>query len=123
MSVAGTIAGSSNVSGANLTTVGIVIASGAEDLADSAAASLALNTSYFSTAAAETATLAAGTTGQIKTFAMFADSGDMVITVTNAGWKSSGTGTITFDTIGDSCILQYINSKWFVIGNNGCTFA
>ena len=95
---------------------------GSEDLANAGAASLTLPVSYFSTAAAETATLAAGTTGQIKTFAMFADSGDMVITVTNAGWKSSGTGTITFDTIGNSCILQYINSKWFVIGNNGCTF-
>jgi hypothetical protein len=96
--------------------------SGSEDLANAGAASLTLPVSYFSTAAAETATLAAGVNGQIKTFAMFADSGDMVITVTNAGWKSSGTGTITFDTIGDSCILQYINSKWFVIGNNGCTF-
>jgi hypothetical protein len=94
-----------------------------EDLAASAAANLALTTSYFSTAAAETATLAAGVNGQIKTFAMFADSGDMVITVTNAGWKSSGTGTITFDTIGDACTLQYINSKWFCIGNNGAAFA
>ena len=96
---------------------------GSEDLAASGAASLTLPISYFSTATAETATLAAGTNGQIKTFAMYADGGDMVITVTNAGWKTSGTGTITFDAIGDSCILQYINSKWFVIGNNGCTFA
>jgi hypothetical protein len=94
-----------------------------EDLASAAAANLALTTSYFSTAAAETATLAAGVAGQIKTFAMFADGGDMVITVTNAGWKSSGTGTITFDTIGDACTLQYINAKWFCIGNNGCVFA
>jgi hypothetical protein len=54
---------------------------------------------------------------------MFADLGDMVITVTNAGWKTSGTGTITFDTIGDACTLQYINAKWFCIGNNGCVFA
>jgi hypothetical protein len=96
---------------------------GAEDLAASAAASLTLPVSYFSTGGAETATLAAGTAGQIKTFAAVSiASGNMVITVTNAGWKSSGSGTITFDTIGDSCILQYINSKWFVIGNNGCTF-
>lgn len=94
-----------------------------EDLADAAAASLATAVSYFSTAAAETATLAAGVEGQIKVFAMFADTGDMVITVTNAGWKSSGTGTITFDTIGDACTLQYINGKWFCIGNNGCVFA
>ena len=93
-----------------------------EDLASTAAANLAVTTSYFSTAAAETATLAAGYAGQIKVFAMYADTGDMVITVTNAGWKSSGTGTITFDTIGDACTLQYLNSKWFCIGNNGCTF-
>lgn len=94
-----------------------------EDLADAAAASLTKTTSYFSTAAAETATLAAGAPGQVKVFAMFADTGDMVITVSNAGWKTSGSGTITFDTIGDACTLMYINAKWFVIGNNGCTFA
>lgn len=94
-----------------------------EDLANGAAANLALTTSYFSTAAAETATLAAGVNGQIKTLAMFADSGDMVITVANAGWKTSGSGTVTFDTIGDACTLQYINGKWFCIGNNGAVFA
>ena len=96
---------------------------GSEDLAASAAASLTKTTSFFSTAAAETATLAAGVEGQIKTFAMYVDSGDMVITVTNAGWKSSGTGTMTFNAIGDACTLQYINSKWFCIGNNSCVFA
>ena len=94
-----------------------------EDLANGAAANLALTTTYFSTGAAETGTLAAGVNGQIKTLAMYADGGDMVITVTNAGWKSSGTGTITFNDIGDACTLQYINSKWFCIGNNGCVFA
>ena len=67
--------------------------------------------------------IAAGTDGQIKTFMMAGDGGDMVITVTNAGWKSSGTGTITFNDIGDACTLQYMASKWFCIGNNGCTFA
>lgn len=107
----------------NVTVSGDLILNGSEDLASGAAANLQVTASYFSTAAAETATLAAGTDGQIKTFMMVADSGDMVITVSNAGWKTSGTGTITFDTIGDSCILQYIASKWFVIGNNGCVFA
>jgi hypothetical protein len=94
-----------------------------EDLAGGDAADLDATTSYFSTSAAETATLAAGAEGQIKVFAMYADSGDMVITVTNAGWKTSGTGTITFDSIGQACTLQYINDKWFCIGNNGATFA
>ena len=95
-----------------------------EDLPASAGANLAVTTSYFSTSAAETATLAAGYTGQIKVFsAVNIASGNMVITVSNAGWKSSGTGTITFSTRGASCTLQYTNSKWFCIGNNGAVFA
>lgn len=92
-----------------------------EDLAPAGAASLAVTTSYFSTAAAETATLAAGVEGQIKVFAMKADSGDMVITVTNPAW--GGSGTITFADVGAACTLQYISGKWFCIGNNGATFA
>jgi hypothetical protein len=92
-----------------------------EDLGNGAAANLALTTSYFTTAAAETATLAAGAEGQIKVFAMRGDSGDMVITVTNAAW--GGAGTITFSTVGSACTLQYISAKWFCIGNNGAAFA
>ena len=91
-----------------------------EDLNDTAAANLALTTSFFSTVTSETATLAAGVNGQIKTFAMYLASGNMVITVTNAGWGGS---TITFTTTGQACTLQYINGKWFCIGNNGATFA
>jgi len=97
---------------------------GAEDLAASAGASLTKTTSYFSTAAAETATLAAGVAGQVKVFsAVDVTSGNMVVTVTNAGWKASGTGTITFSTRGSSCTLMYTNSKWYCIGNNGAAFA
>jgi hypothetical protein len=94
-----------------------------EDVANVGVVNLGVSDSYFSTAAAETATLPAGVTGQVKVLAMAATLGNMVITVTNAAWKTSGTGTITFDTIGNACTLKYINNKWFCIGNNGCTFA
>ena len=95
-----------------------------EDLADAAPVSLTTFNSYFSTNAGETATLAAGTEGQIKVFnTVNVTSGNMVITVTNAGWQSSGTGTITFAARGVSCTLQYVNSKWYCVGNNGATFA
>ena len=95
----------------------------AEDLAPSTGASLATTSSYFSTAGTEAATVAAGVAGQIKTFsAVDITAGNMVITVTNAGWKASGTGTITFSTRGAGCTLQYVNSKWFCIGNNGVFF-
>ena len=87
-----------------------------EDLSSGAAANLALTTSYFSTVTAETATLAAGVNGQVKVFAMFEQSGNMVITVSNAGWKTSGTGTITFTDIGQTATCMYINNKWFCIG-------
>jgi len=91
-----------------------------EDLGDTVAASLAVTTSYFSTAAPETSSLAAGAAGQVKVFAMYADTGDMVITVTNPAW--GGAGTITFNGTGQACTLMYINDVWFCIGNNGATF-
>ena len=107
----------------NTITTGRVLLNASENLATGSAANLLVTASYFTTTGPSTATLAAGTAGLIKTFMMVADGGDMVITVTNAGWKSSGTGTITFNDIGDGCTLQYINSKWFCIGNNGVVFA
>jgi hypothetical protein len=87
------------------------------------AVSLTTTATYITTTGAATATLAAGVNGQIKTIMMLVDGGDMVITVTNAGWKTSGTGSITFDTIGNAVTLQYINNKWFCVGNNGTVFA
>ena len=95
-----------------------------QSLTNSGAATLTSVASYFTTTGASTATLAAGVEGQIKTFAANDVSlGNMVITVTNAGWKSSGTGTITFSSRGQACMLQYVNSKWFAVGNNGAVFA
>ena len=95
-----------------------------EDVANAAAISLGKTAAYFTTAAAETATLAAGYEGQLKTLmASNVTAGNMVITVTNPGWSASATGTVTFDTRGDACLLQYINGKWYAVGNNGCTFA
>ena len=87
------------------------------------AVSLTTTATYITTTGAATATLAAGYTGQIKTIMMAAYVGNMIITVTNAGWKTSGTGTITLSAIGQAVTLQYINSKWYCVGNNGTAFA
>lgn len=103
-----------------------------EDLGNGAAIDLGVTASYFTTIAGETATLAAGTNGQIKTLMMVGLGGSMVITVANPGWD--GAGTITFNSVGQGCTLQYIQSydpdtgnlifeKWFCIGNNGAIFA
>jgi len=93
-----------------------------ENLLDATGANLAVTTSYFSTVTTSAGTLAAGVSGQIKVFACVSRSGgNKVITVTNPGW--GGSGTITFTTTGQACTLQYINNKWYCIGNNGATFA
>jgi hypothetical protein len=102
-----------------------------ENLTDTANVNAAVTTSYFSTVTSTTAQLLPGVPGQIKTLAMYSASGNMRITVSNAGWKTSGTGNILFTTTGQACTLQYINSnvaniaasKWFCIGNNGATFS
>ena len=121
--VANTISLDANLTVTGTTSTSVLSLNSSENLASGAAANLSVTASYFTTSTASTATLAAGTAGLIKTFMMVADGGDMVITVSNAGWKTSGTGTITFGDIGDGCTLQYINSKWFCIGQNGVVFA
>ena len=94
-----------------------------EDLASATAISLATTVSYFSTAGAETATLADGAEGQIKTLICTSYVGNMVVTVANAGWKTSGSGTITFGADGRACTLQYVQGAWYCIGNNAAVFA
>ena len=114
------------VTGGAITTTGTInveLPTSSENLANLGAANLAVVSSYFTTVATSTATLAAGSVGQVKNFMMVAHTGDMTITVSNAGWKSSGTGTAVFAHVGDACTLQYVNSKWFCTGNNGVVFA
>ena len=94
-----------------------------EDLASAGVISLATTVSYFSTAGAETATLADGAEGQIKTLICTSYVGDMVVTVATAGWQTSGSGTITFGADGRACTLQYVQGAWYCIGNNAAVFA
>ena len=94
-----------------------------EDLASAGAISLATTVSYFSTAGAETATLADGVEGQIKTLICTSYVGNMVVTVATAGWQTSGSGTITFGADGRACTLQYVQGAWYCIGNNAAVFA
>jgi len=89
------------------------------NIAASGASNLALTTEYFTTAGTgETNTLAAGVNGQVKVLAYYAEgnsSDTRIVTVSNAGWKSSGTGTVTFTEFGQTATMMYINSKWFAI--------
>jgi hypothetical protein len=84
--------------------------------------SLEKTTSIFTSNANLTGTLAAGASGQIKILTYGNTStGNTLVTVTNAAW--GGSNIANLHTIGSACILQYVNSSWFCIGNNGVTFS
>jgi len=110
------VSGNSNISGR-------LLFANSDNLSNGGAANINVTPTFFSTGVSNVAaTLAAGSTGQIKTFMMSSDGGgDMSITVANAAW--GGSNTMTFDSVGQGCTLQYVNNKWFCIGNNGVTFA
>ena len=101
---------------------GLNIDSSAEDAGNGNAVPLTNYATWFKTAGAETSTLAAGTEGQMKLMVMDTYGSNMVCTVTNPGWSGSTTGTIIFSALGQSVLLQYINSRWFAISANGVTF-
>jgi len=85
--------------------------------------SLLTTTTYFT--AGGTTTLNDGVEGQIKVLTQTANA-SMVVTAVNAGWKAAVPGTagnITLASMGSGCTLQYTNSLWYCIGNNGVVFA
>lgn len=95
---------------------------GSEDVAANATISNSTSVSYFSTGPSpETSTLPDGIDGQIKTLIMRSYENTMTVTVASAGFRTDGNqGSIVFDKTGNSCILQYIDGKWYVVSNNGC---
>jgi len=44
-------------------------------------------------------------------------------TVTNAGWKSSGSGTLVLNSIGSTANMTYQGGKWYVIGSYDATLS
>ena len=59
--------------------------------------------------------------GQIKVIVMTQATGACTVTVTNASW--GGATTAVFDAVGDTIMLQYLNSKWTPISNIGVVLA
>jgi hypothetical protein len=80
-------------------------------------------TTYFITNGVETTTLDDADSSVIKMLvAKDVSAGPMTVTVISAGWTGSS-GTITFDTNGQGCTLQFIEDAWYCVGNNGAVFA
>jgi len=76
-------------------------------------------TTIITTTGADAFSLADGTAGQRKAIIMIADGGDGTLTPTNFG---NGT-TITFNDAGDSILLEFAGTDWWIVANNGCTIA
>ena len=79
-------------------------------------------TAFTSTGAGDALTLADGAAGQFKTIIYVAEAGGAdtgVLTPTNFG---NGT-TITFTNVGDSVVLQFIGTDWWLVSINGATVA
>ena len=81
-----------------------------------------LTTTFTSTGAGNALTLANGVAGQFKAVVYIAEAagGDTgVLTPANFG---NGT-TITFNAIGESVLLQFLGTDWWIVSNNGAIVA
>ena len=99
------------------------IVGGAQALSGAGAVNITqLTTKFTSTAAGNALTLADGVEGQMKVIVYVAETagGDTgILTPTNLG---AGT-TITFNTVGDACILQYLGTDWWAVSLRGAVLA
>ena len=85
--------------------------------------SLVVNTTaavtYITTTGAATLSFNDGVQGQEKTLTMITDGGDAVLTPTS----TAGFTTITFNDVGDTVRLIFLNTKWRILSNYGATVA
>ena len=81
-----------------------------------------LTTAFTSTGTADALTLADGVAGQFKAIVYVAETAGAdtgVLTPANFG---NGT-TITFNAVGESVLLQFLGTDWWIVSNNGATVA
>jgi hypothetical protein len=81
-----------------------------------------LTTAFTSTATGNALTLADGVAGQLKAVVYVAEAAGAdtgILTPTNFG---NGT-TITFNAVGESVLLQFLGTDWWIVSNNGATVA
>lgn len=110
-----TFTGNQTFSGPVIEAVQALIGAGAVNITQPA-------TKFTSTATGNALTLADGVEGQLKTIVYVAEAaaGDTgVLTPTNLG----GGTTITFNAVGDACILQFLGTEWWAISLRGAVLA
>lgn len=99
------------------------IVGGAQALSGAGAVNITqLTTKFSSTATGNALTLADGVEGQIKVIVYVAETAGAdtgILTPTNLG---AGT-TITFNAVGDACILQFLGTDWWAVSLRGAVLA
>lgn len=99
------------------------IVGGAQALSGPGAVNITqLTTKFTSTATGNALTLADGVEGQIKVIVYVAEAAGAdtgILTPTNLGAYT----TITFNAVGDACILQFLGTDWWVISARGAALA
>ena len=113
------VTASGNISGVNLTSTGIVVANSTQSLSGAGAVDITSFITEVTTTGADALTLADGAEGQLKAITMIVDGGNGTLTPSNL----SGGTTITFDAVGDSCLLLFTNGSWCILGGNGIAVA
>jgi len=81
-----------------------------------------VTTAFTSTGTGDALTLADGAAGQLKAIVYVAETAGAdtgVLTPSNFGNGS----TITFNNVGDSCLLQFLGTDWWVVSLNGAVVA
>lgn len=90
-----------------------------QTLTGAGAVNLTTDTTYLVTTGANALTLADGVQGQFKTIRMKTDGGDGTLTPTS----KEGFTTVTFNDVGDTVTLKFLDGKWNVVGYYGVTIA
>ena len=81
-----------------------------------------VTTAFTSTGTGDALTLADGVAGQLKAVVYVAETAGTdtgILTPANFGNGS----TITFNAVGDSCLLQFLGTDWWVVSLNGAIVA
>lgn len=90
-----------------------------QTLTGAGAINLTSQITYIETTGANALSLADGVQGQTKQIVMTADLGDGTLgTITSSGFTS-----ITFNDVGDTVSLMFLNSAWHIMGYYGVTIA
>ena len=90
-----------------------------QSLTGAGAVNLTTQITYINTTGANALTLADGVQGQEKKIVMRQDLGDGTLTPTNL----AGATTITFNDVGDTVSLMFLDGEWHIMGHYGVTIA